>query len=136
MDLTGTWQTENEGIHSGVFYLSQSGSCLWFAGGFAPDARDDNGPLGLVTVIFDGHLRTDFTITGRWADVRVDREPGLRLGGGGTMTLGIEFVGEGADEALRLRYLGGSGPSFVEPGYREEQSWIKISDEGIYPPTP
>ena len=37
-------------------------------------------------------------------------------------------------EDLRLVYVGGSGQPFVEPGYREEQSWVKISNQGAYPP--
>ena len=47
------------------------------------------------------------------------------------MDLSIEF-NDGGD--VRLVYLGGTGSPFVEPGYREEQSWVKLSEGSAYPP--
>jgi hypothetical protein len=50
----------------------------------------------------------------------------------GMPSLQIQF-GEEPGE-VRLVYVGGSGQPFVEPGYREEQSWVMISNQGAYPP--
>jgi hypothetical protein len=131
IDLTGTWETEREGIRSGVYFLRQVGECVWFAGSFplVPETHP-SGPLGFSTVVFQGGVGTDFVVTGRWVDVR-DEGSG-HPGSGGSITLQIEFGDEPGD--MRLVYVGGSGQPFVEPGYREEQSWVKISNEGSYPP--
>lgn len=129
--LSGTWVTEREGTRAGIYYLHQVGECLWFAGSFPPPGDNDaQGLLGFQTVVFKGRVRSDFSITGEWIDVRhVGLGP---FGAGGTMTLQIEF--SGPNDAMRLVFVGGSGQTFVEPGYREEQSWIKISEGGAYPP--
>ena len=129
IDLTGTWVTEREGTRGGIYYLHQTGACVWFAGGFdAPG--EELGSLGFLTVVFRGLAGSDFVVTGDWVDVRI--EPPGTLGSGGSMTLQIQFGQEPGD--LRLVYVGGSGQPFVEPGYREEQSWVKISNQGAYPP--
>jgi hypothetical protein len=128
--LTGTWVTEREGSRAGLYFLHQVGDCVWFAGSLPWPGDDSQGPLGFVTVVFRGRVRSDFSITGDWIDVR---QEGLApLGSGGSISLQIEF-GEQPGE-IRLVYVGGSGQPFVEPGYREEQSWIKISEGGAYPP--
>lgn len=129
--LSGTWVTEREGTRAGIYYLHQVGECLWFAGGFPPPGDPDSqGPLGFQTVVFKGRLQSDFSITGDWIDVR---QVGLGpFGAGGIMTLQIGFTGQ--DDAIRLVFEDGSGQPFVEPGYREEQSWIRISEGGAYPP--
>jgi hypothetical protein len=131
IDLTGTWETEREGIRSGIYFLRQVGECVWFAGSFprVPETHP-SGPLGFSTVVFQGRVGTDFVVTGKWVDVR-DVGSG-HPGSGGSITLQIEFGEESGD--MRLVYVGGSGQSFVEPGYREEQSWVKLSDQGAYPP--
>jgi hypothetical protein len=133
IDLTGTWETEREGTRAGIYFLHQVGDCLWFAGGLpsSSETPDSEPPLGWQTVVFQGRVGSDFVVTGRWIDVRYEGIGGI--GSGGNITLRIEF-GEQPGE-LRLVYVGGSGQPFVEPGYREEQSWIKISDAGAYPPS-
>ena len=123
--------TEREGTRAGIYFLHQVGDCLWFAGGLPWPGERDSEALGLRTVVFQGRMGSDFVVTGRWIDVRYVGIGGL--GSGGKMTLRIEF-GEQPGE-LRLVYVEGSGQPFVEPGYREEQSWIKISDGGAYPPS-
>lgn len=132
IDLTGTWVTEREGTRAGIYFLHQVGDCLWFAGGLPwPSDLPEDETLGLQTVVFQGRVGSDFVITGRWIDVRYVGVGGL--GSGGNITMRIEF-GEQPGE-LRLVYLDGGGQPFVEPGVREEQSWIKISDGGAYPPS-
>lgn len=131
INLTGTWVTEREGTRAGIYFLHQVGDCLWFAGGLPWRGEPDSETLGLQTVVFQGRVGSDFVIAGRWIDVRYVGVGGL--GSGGNITLRIDF-GEEPGE-LRLVYLDGSGQPFVEPGVREEQSWIKISDGGAYPPS-
>lgn len=123
--------TEREGTREGIYFLHQVGECLWFAGSLPLPREPDSETLGLQTVVFQGRIGSDFVITGTWIDVRYVGFGGI--GSGGTITLRIEF-GEQPGE-LRLVYAGGTGQPFVEPGYREEQSWIKISDSGAYPPS-
>jgi len=68
IDLTGTWRHAQGGP---VYYLYQDGTCVWYAGGFAASGGDQTwGPLGLFTVVFEGTVAADFTISGRWASVR------------------------------------------------------------------
>ena len=130
IDLTGTWLTEKEGIRGGIYYFRQVGSCIWFAGGFTPpDDLEVRTALGYITVVFHGTLQSDFTINGVWIDAR--DEDLDASGAGGTINLRVEVD---ADETLRLVYVDGAGEPFLEPGYRENQSWIKISDNDIYPP--
>ena len=69
IDLTGTWREPGGGP---VYYVYQDGSCVWYAGGFAAsDGEQDWGKLGLFTVVYNGELKSDFTIGGRWAVVRM-----------------------------------------------------------------
>jgi hypothetical protein len=83
-----------------------------------------------VTVVFRGEVGSDFRVVGDWVDAR-DQFPD-QPHAHGTMELRLEVTESGE---LRLTYVGGSGQPFIEPGYREEQSWIKISDGGAYPPS-
>jgi hypothetical protein len=130
IDLDGTWETELEGSRAGIYYIRQVGSCVWFAGAFPkPTDTDLPGPLGYVTVVFRGEVGSDFRIVGDWVDARDQflDQPHAH----GTMELRLEVTESGE---LRLTYVGGRGQPFIEPGYREEQSWVKISDGGAYPP--
>lgn len=131
IDLNGTWVTEMEGFRGGIYYFRQVGTCVWFSGAYPPPAEveEDFGPLGLLTVVFHGSIRPDLTITGDWADAR-QQNPG-HLGPGGTLELRLEFTDEGQ---TRIVYVGGAGEPFIEPGVREDQSWIQISTGGAYPP--
>ena len=129
--LNGTWVTQREGSRAGIYFVRQVGECVWFVGSIPwPGLLDAHGPLGLATVVFRGRVHSDFSITGEWIDIR---QEGLGpIGPGGTISLQIEFGEEQGD--MRLVYVAGSGQAFVEPGYREEQSWIRISEGGAYPP--
>lgn len=130
IDLNGTWLTEKVGIRGGIYYFRQVGSCIWFAGGFTPPGDlEVRTALGYITVVFHGTLGSDFTIDGVWIDAR--DEDLDASGAGGTINLHVEV---NADETLRLVYVDGAGEPFLEPGYRENQSWIKISDYDTYPP--
>jgi hypothetical protein len=132
IDLNGAWVTEKEGTRGGIYYFRQVGSCFWFVGGFPGDddeAVEIAGELGFVTVAFHGRLSEDFGISGEWVDIRDQfrDQPGL----GGTMDLKIVVDDAGV---VHVEYLGGSGEPFIEPGVREEQSWIQVSETGEYPP--
>jgi hypothetical protein len=131
--LTGTWATQREGTRGGIYFLHQVGECVWFAGGFPGpgDTAPFGGPLGFVTVVFQGRVQSDFLITGTWIDVR-RHEGSEAFGVGGRVTLRMEF--SSASDEVRLVYVGGSGQPFIEPGIREEQYWVKIGDGGAYPP--
>lgn len=131
LDLTGTWLTEREGARGGIYYVHQVGSCVWMAGGFDDTDNPADSPLSYVTVVISGQIEPDFTIVGEWSDVRV-QFPNMAMGYG-SLVLAIDADGSGE---ARLVYAGGQGLSFVEPGVREEQSWVKISDAGTYPPAP
>jgi hypothetical protein len=129
IDLTGTWMTEKEGVRGGLYHFQQSGECIWFAGAIDPGVEVGDIALDLPVVVFAGRMGTDLTVAGRWADTPNPNARGIfgRLWWG-DMTLKIEFIGPGADEQIRLVFVGGTGAPFLEPGYREDQSWVRISD--------
>ena len=54
LDLTGSW----EGNDLGPYQLRQFGDCLWMVGQNAT-----------FTLVYVGHINSDFTIDGRWATV-------------------------------------------------------------------
>jgi hypothetical protein len=124
VDLTGTWRVPGGGP---VYYLYQDGDCFWYAGGFAAsDGTQEWGPLGLYTIVFEGTLKSNFTIPGRWAVVRM----------GGTSFSGnawhdkvwtITFEPEGADLNIVLT----SSPD--EPGAVSATHLQKVSDEVVTP---
>ena len=67
VDLTGTWR-----VIGGrqLYNVLQEGDCVWIVGGFEAAAEGGRfGNLGRETYVFDGHLRTDFTVHGRWASL-------------------------------------------------------------------
>jgi hypothetical protein len=130
IDLNGTWLTEREGTRAGVYFFRQVGSCVWASGGFPEDpATDESGPLSLVTVVLRGEVRSDFTITAEWADVRHQFRP-TTGGDYGVIQLAIDV--DDAD-IVRLVYTSGVGRPFIEPRVREAQSWVQISTRGAYP---
>lgn len=72
LDLTGTWVGG-----STIHHLRQVGDCVWWVGisdlpGEAPGASWMNS--------FQGHLSSDFTLSGIWADVYTDRSGSLHEG--------------------------------------------------------
>jgi hypothetical protein len=132
INLNGSWVTEKEGVRGGIYYFRQVGECIWFVGGFPnleADVIDFAGPLGLNTVLFDGRLNDDFTVTGDWID---GRDQFVQAGRGGTLDLAVVTDDAGV---IHVVYIGGTGQPFIEPGYREEQSWVRISESGAYPPS-
>jgi hypothetical protein len=131
IDLNGTWVTELEGFRAGIYYFRQLGTCVWFSGAYPPPAEveEDVGPLGLLTVVFHGSIDPTLRITGDWVDAR-QQFPG-HIGPGGTLELRVEFTDEGETQIV---YVGGTGEPFIEPSLREDQTWVRVSTGGAYPP--
>ena len=65
LDLTGTW-TGGSTIH----HLRQVGDCVWWVG-ISDLPGEPAGESWLNS--FQGHLASDFTLSGVWADVYTDR---------------------------------------------------------------
>jgi hypothetical protein len=71
LDLTGTWELRE--FSATLYFLSQVGSCVFWAGEFpATQASADfaGSPWGYTTVTFHGTVGSDFIITGTSAQVR------------------------------------------------------------------
>lgn len=112
-----------------LFYLSQVGSCVWWAGGFETSATSERrrwDGLGELTLVFSGVLAPDFTLNGEWSSVRTCGCPGLPSGFG-TATMQIEFA---SDQGLVLRPIEVTGMADMY----FFQMLTKISDEAIPPP--
>ena len=83
VDLTGTWQVVGVGP---LYYVSQIADCVWIAGVF----RSEDEPLTLLGLdyAFDGHLRPDLTVRGRWGSL--DYEDQRRAYGTEIWTVEVE----------------------------------------------
>jgi hypothetical protein len=111
-----------------LFYLSQVGSCVWWAGGFETSATSERrrwDGLGEYSLVFSGVLAPDFTVSGEWSSVRTCGCPNLPSGFG-TATMQIEFTG---DQGLVLRTIEVTGTDIYF-----FQMLTKISNEAIPPP--
>lgn len=112
LDLSGTWQASGDGD---IYFLSQVGSCVSWAGGFPSSqaAVDAFGSVyGWHTVVFQGVVDPSFTLHGRWAEARQAPEHRGPIGYGETTweigfedgqaaTLTSHATGqEGGDEVL------------------------------------
>jgi hypothetical protein len=101
VDLTGTWQANDLGVYD----LRQLGSCVYWTGKSSPLPGLEAGAEW--TNVFVGNVRSDFTIVGRWADVR---SSGTMQAGG--LTLHIDFDVSGEVEHPVLRLVEESGGAF------------------------
>lgn len=131
VNLTGTWYGRDPTI---LYYLTQKGSCLWWAGGFATSATSPNfafGGLGGYTSVFAGTIKTDFTVEGTWVTVRA-RGQLIDAGQSGTMILQIDFAGEGEEETVELIQLG--QPTEDRQQAHPDSHWTRISNVDIPPP--
>jgi hypothetical protein len=72
VDLTGTWQQVGDGP---LYYVSQDADCVWIAGAFVSAEGSEPFSYGGRTFAFDGHLRPDLTVQGRWFLLLLD-DPG------------------------------------------------------------
>ena len=126
VNLTGTWYGED---HAWLFYVYQSGSCVWWAGGFPTSETSDlfrYDGLGHVTVVFAGTVASDFTVSGEWSVVRDGGTTARHAWG--TETFSIEFSGAAGDESIVLRRITQTGGGTVD------STMTRISDQTIPPP--
>lgn len=131
VNLTGTWYGSDSTV---VYYLTQKGSCVWWAGGFATSETSPDfvyGGLGGYTSVFTGNIKTDFTVEGTWVTVRA-RGLLIDAGQSGTMILQIEFAGEGENEMVQLIQLG--QPTEDRQQAHPDSRWTRISNVDIPPP--
>lgn len=131
VNLTGTWYGSDPTV---VYYLTQKGSCLWWAGGFATSETSPNfafGGLGGYTSVFTGNIKADFTVEGTWVTVRA-RGQLIDAGTSGTMTVEIHFAGEGEAETVQLTQL--EQPTDDRQQYHPDTRWTRISNVDIPPP--
>ena len=76
-----------------MYYLYQSGSCVWWTGGFATSETSPQlsyGGLGQLTFVFAGQIATDFTLNGTWTLVRDAQAPTSRYWG--TITYEVDVA--------------------------------------------
>lgn len=131
VNLTGTWYGSDPTV---VYYLTQKGSCLWWAGGFATSETSPNfvfGGLGGYTSVFVGNITSDFTIEGTWVTVRA-RGLLIDAGQSGTMILKIDFAGRGDEETVQLTQLGQATDDRQQA--HQDSRWTRISTVDIPPP--
>jgi hypothetical protein len=107
LDLTGTWLGG-----STIHHVRQVGDCVWWVG-ISDLPGEAAGDSWLNS--FQGHLTTDFTLSGVWADVYTDRGGTLHEGrttflilmpeidGADSVVLQQDYVGE-RDITLRAYY--------------------------------
>jgi hypothetical protein len=93
LDLTDRWRSPD----TGTYYLRQSGSCVWF-GGFSPDIGALGGEATANwTNAFFGHLATDFTLRGSWADLPWGDDDGV-----GDLAWRVIFAQVDGEESVTL----------------------------------
>lgn len=127
VSLTGTW-IGTGGIIEGVYYLYQSGSCVWWSGGYATssttEGRNYDG-LGWVTYVFVGQLGNDFVLSRTWVAVRIGGE-----GGGqhrGTATYRVDVSDPQAPVLQRTELIG-------ERGLPPPMTLTRWSEQTVPPP--
>jgi hypothetical protein len=126
LDLSGSWQ----GDDLGPYQLRQFGDCLWWVGQNAT-----------FSIVFFGHLDSDFTITGSWATVAASdhviggvRNPADLYIGTGTLSLEID-VGDGGTnaDATLTKVAEEDSPEFA-PGYSlDVTTWVRVDDTPNHP---
>jgi hypothetical protein len=112
--LTGRWVGSgdpNALPAPSVYLLRQTNSCVTWVGLSA----DDGEALGDSWVeTFIGQLRSDFTITGGWAEVPD--------GGSGDLTVGLEFVPAGSSYDVELVLLDSGGSTHITKRWVREET--------------
>lgn len=130
LDLSGSWQAND----LGPYQLRQFGDCLWWVG--------QNATFSLV---FFGHLNSDFSVTGEWATVSASdhviggiRNPADLYIGTGTLSLRIEIGGAGTNSDVRLVKVSESDNPDFAPGYGiDVTEWTRVDGFPDHPlPTP
>lgn len=121
IDLNGSWAISDRKT---IAYVYQSGSCVWWVGGFAtsetPQEYQFDG-LGWRTMVFRGEIASDFTVSGDWSTVR----------GGPTTTWGtatMQITWDGNGETITLEPITFTG------FYPFDGIMTKLSTEAIPPP--
>ena len=115
VQLTGRWRSPDHGI----YYLRQSGSCVWFTG-LSGDPDAPGIPAGGDwTNSFFGTLASNFMIHGSWADLPLGNDAGV-----GVISWRIDFANVDLREGVTLEVTdvtGGFGARFlVKPEQRTD----------------
>ena len=122
VDLTGLWLSPDYG----TYYLRQARSCVWFMGLSA----DTGSPGGVATSdwtnSFFGHVRSDFTLRGSWADLPWGRDDGV-----GEVNFQIKFDDVDGEETVTLEVFdvtGGFGGQFLLRPDAEVDMRVRLQD--------
>jgi hypothetical protein len=126
LDLSGSWQ----GDDLGPYQLRQFGDCLWWVGQNAT-----------FSIVFLGHLDSDFTVMGNWATVSASdhviggiRNPADLYIGTGTLSLEIEVGGDGTNADVSLRKVDETDSADFAPGYSlDVTTWVRVDDTPDHP---
>jgi hypothetical protein len=126
LDLTGSW----EGNDLGPYQLRQFGDCLWWV-----------GQNNILSVLFFGHLRTDFTVRGRWAtiaasdhDVGGTRNSADLYVGSGVLVLDVVVGEDGTNADVSLTRTAIIDSPDFGPGYEYGvTTWTRVDDTPDHP---
>lgn len=97
VDLTGRWRTGHDGA---TYYLRQVNSCLWITGFSADAGTPADGSRPTYTNAFFGHLQTDFTFEGWWAEM-----PWGQSSEAGTVVWEVQFADVEGQTSVTLRVV-------------------------------
>ncbi len=122
VQLTGRWRGRN----GGTYYVRQSASCVWITG-FSVGIGEPGGEgePGYTNAFF-GHLASDLTFSGVWADMPWGREVGV-----GTVTWQVDIDNIDGVEAMTLSVIevtNGGGPSLVQPDDMDLTLQVQLQD--------
>jgi hypothetical protein len=125
LDLSGSWQ----GDDLGPYQLRQFGDCLWF------------GQNTTFSIVFFGHLDSDFTVIGNWATVAASdhviggiRNPADPYIGTGRLSLEIEVGAGGTNADAMLRKGDETDSADFAPGYGLDVTrWTRVDDTPDHP---
>jgi hypothetical protein len=113
--LTGRWRSPD----GGTYYLRQAHSCVWFAGLSGDTGAPGGESASAWTNSFFGHLASDFTLRGEWADIPWGRDDGV-----GILDWRVNFADVDGEETITLQVIdvtgGFSGELLVQPETRED----------------
>jgi hypothetical protein len=126
LDLTGSW----EGNDLGPYQLRQFGDCLWWV-----------GQNNILSVLFFGHLRTDFTVRGRWATIAASdhyvggtRNAADLYVGSGVLVLDVVVGEDGTNANVSLTRTAIIDSPEFGPGYGYGvTTWMRVDDTPDHP---